>query len=45
MYMIFWSHLPDFNVIDSNLQRQQTPKPAAQVPFALPPLSVHSEAV
>ena len=26
-------------------QRQHTPKPAAQVPFAFPPLPAHSEAV
>ena len=27
------------------LQRQHTPKPAAHVPFAFPPLSLHSDAV
>ena len=39
------SHLLEFNVIDSYLQRQQTPKPAAQVPLAFPPRFVHSDAV
>ena len=39
------SNLLNLNVIDSYLHRQQTPKPAAQVPLAFPPLSVHSEAV